>query len=910
MGFHETLNIDYIETQYDSWKSDPESVPKEWGIFFSGFEFAGGRGVSPTPATFSSQALLQSRVEALKYRYRDLGHLMAGLDPLSQASEKHPYLSLGAVGLTEEDLSKVFFTRRFSETKQAKLSEIIAILEETYCGSIGVEYMHLQDPEERRWLQERMEPLRNRPNLAKAEKVLILNKLVQAGLFEEFLNRKYVGQTRFSLEGAEALVPMLDFLLKGACQQGASEVILGMSHRGRLNVTANNLYKLYDDIFLEFVNDYDASSIYGAGDAKYHEGYFTEIDFGFEGPLKVFLVNNPSHLESVDPVAEGIAKARQEALEDPDGEKVLPVLIHGDAAFAGQGVVTETLNLSQLEGYGTGGTIHIIVNNQIGYTTLPENARSTRYSSDVAKMLMVPIFHVTGEDPEAAVSVMRLAVDYRRAFGKDVVVDLVCYRRYGHNEGDEPYFTQPKMYEKIRQRDPVFRLYGQKLLKEGAIDRKELAAIDEGITTCLGEAYENAESRKRMVPAVRFFDQWSKYSGTFSHEMPETAVAGEQLVALAEKLNTLPAEMDAHPKIARLLKKRGSSVAVGRGIDWATAEALTFASILQEGTPIRLSGQDSGRGTFSQRHAVLVDRKTGRQHVPLNGLSQEQAPFSVHNSMLSEYAVLGFEYGYSLVSPDHLVLWEAQFGDFANNAQAIIDLYIASGQTKWRKLSGLVLLLPHGSDGLGPEHSSARLERFLQLCAGDNMQVVNLTTPAQYFHCLRRQVKAPWRKPLVVMSPKSMLRHPLAVSHISDFTDGRFQAVIDDQINGHKPRRVLFCSGKLYHSLYTRREKIRAYEVIIIRLEQLYPFPEEALSEVIAKYREADQWCWVQEEHENMGAWTFVRPRIEAILGKRLTYIGRGSSPSPATGFANVYKQEQAALSDRAVGMMPEETKS
>ena len=902
MDLTETLNANFIDAQYKVWKADPNAVSRDWRFFFEGFEMAGA-GKPKTVAAFDEdQILQQSRVEALIHRYRDVGHLLACLDPLVACPTDHPLLSLTEFNFTTEDLDTKFYTGHFLETKQAPLRDIIKILKETYCRSIGVEFMHLQDPFERRWLQDRMEPVQNRPDMDRQTSLRILKKLYQAVLFEQFLNKKYMGQTRFSLEGAEAIIPMLDALVNSAAEQGCREIILGMAHRGRLNVQANILDKPYEVIFSEFESCYDPDSLLGAGDVKYHNGYLAEIKTDNGHTLRAYLVNNPSHLESVDPVVQGLVRARQDMFEGNVQNRVMPLLIHGDAAFAGQGVVAETLNMSQLAGYKTGGTIHLVINNQIGYTTLPEDARSTRYATDMAKMLMVPIFHVHGENLEAVIHVMRMAVEYRMTFNKDVVIDVICYRRYGHNEGDEPYFTQPQMYERIRERPPLNSLYAQKLMEEGIIKKEDLAGIEEDINRRLIESFKVVRESICVFPESIFFENWEGFHGQYFHDPLETGVSREKLVSLTRKMNTVPTDFSLNSKLERLLKKRLANVEKGSGIDWANAEALTFASLLAEGVPIRLSGQDSGRGTFSQRHSVLVDIKTGNKYTPLNTLGKTQAFFAVHDSMLSEAGILGFEYGYSMAQPRTLVIWEAQFGDFANNAQAVIDLYIASGESKWQRLSGLVLLLPHGWEGMGPEHSSARLERFLQLCADDNIQVCNLTTPAQYFHLLRRQAKSDFRKPLIIMAPKSLLRHPRAVAKLAALTTGCFQEVIADPDKLKIPERILFCSGKIYYELIQRRRELKKLDTAIIRLEQLYPFPERQLKNVIKKYRGARQYFWVQEEPENMGAWFFMRPCLERLIGKQIEYIGRKASSSPATGFPHIFRREQAIIIEEAVG--------
>jgi 2-oxoglutarate dehydrogenase E1 component len=886
MDFAAAWNAEFIEAQYKRWKADPTSVSRDWRFFFEGFDLAASTMPEVAEGFDEEHLLRQSRVESLIYRYRDLGHLLACLDPLAACPTEHPLLVLEAFNLTSQDLDREFFTRRFATSGHAPLKEIVQALKETYCRSIGVEFMHLQDPSERRWLLNRMEPIRNRPGLEPDAKQRILKSLVRAALFEQFLNKKYIGVTRFSLEGGEALIAALDFLI----------------HRGRLNVQANILQRPYEDILSEFESCYNPEEIVGTGDVKYHNGYLADLKTANNQRLRIFLMNNPSHLEAVDPVVEGFSRARQELIADKSSAPVLPLLIHGDAAFAGQGIVAETLNMSQLEGYKTGGTFHIIINNQIGYTTLPENARSTRYSTDIAKMLMVPIFHVHGENPEAVLHVMQLAADYRRKYGKDVVIDLVCYRRYGHNEGDEPYFTQPGMYDRIRQRPSVHQLYADQLISEGIARQDDIDKMAAEINSQLDQAYAAVHGSECPFPESRFYEAWEGISTAYTHDPVPTGVDKDVLISLAKKLNSVPDHFNLNPKLQRLLKKRLESVEQGEGIDWANAEALAFASLLKEGISIRLSGQDSGRGTFSQRHSTWVDIQNETHHFPLNSIDANQARFYVYDSLLSEAGVLGFEYGYSLARPDCLVMWEAQFGDFVNNAQSVIDLFIASGETKWQRLSGLTLLLPHGYEGMGPEHSSARFERFLQLCAGENIQVSNPTTPAQYFHLLRRQVKAPFRKPLIIMTPKSLLRHPLAVSKIDDLSAGHFQTVLHDPGGSKQATTVLICSGKIFYELFQSRNELNKTGIALVRLEQFYPFPQSQIKQVIQKYRQAKKWFWVQEEPQNMGGWQFVQPRLNAASGKSFSYIGRKASPSPASGFPGLAKLEQQAIIAQALG--------
>ena len=895
MDLPEALNMNYMDEQYRQWKKDPDSVSRDWAFFFKGFDLAdAGRA----PAAGLAADSKQIRVENLKRGYRELGHLLSCLDPLAECPMDHPLLALSAFGLDENDLATRFSTRRFAgdDGQTAPLNDIIIGLRETYCQSIGVEYMHLQDPDERNWLEERMEPSRNRIPLSDTEKEEILDRLTRSAMFEAFLHKKYVGVTRFSLEGGEALISLLDRVLDCAGNYGRKEAVLAMAHRGRLNVQALVLQKPYQEIFSEFESCHDPNSLVGAGDVKYHNGYLADIHTVSGNPMRVFLVNNPSHLESVNPVAQGVARARAEIT----GEDVLPILIHGDAAFAGQGVVAETLNMSRLDGYGNGGTVHVIINNQIGYTTLPKDARSTRYSTDVAKMLMSPVLHVHGEDPQAVVQAANLACEYRMAFAKDVVIDLVCYRRYGHNEGDEPYFTQPAMYDRIKNRPPVHRLFAKELGEE--TEQREAAVLE-----ALESAHKEVTDGTCPLPVEHFYENWENYSGEFAFDKVDTTSPQDQLGDLAQTLNNAPEGFNLHPKLKRLMDKRLQSVKAGSGIDWANAEALAFGTILNSGAPIRLSGQDVGRGTFSQRHCVVFDRKTGDPHVPLAHLKTDQGRFSVFNSLLSEAGVLGFEYGYSMVRPEGLTIWEAQFGDFANNAQGVIDLYITSGQAKWKRLSGLVMLLPHGWEGLGPEHSSARLERFLQLCAEDNIQVAEPTTPAQYFHLLLQQALAPYRKPLVVMTPKSLLRHPMAVSDLTRLSTGSFQPVLDNEgeLEG-KIKRALICGGKIYYALVQRREALKITNLPIIRMERYYPFPRQAVENLARKYPDVNEWVYVQEAPENMGAWRYAAPRLEAALKIRPQNICRPASASPATGYPAIYRRQQADIVDRAVGPEPE----
>jgi 2-oxoglutarate dehydrogenase E1 component len=727
-----------------------------------------------------------------------------------------------------------------------------------------------------------------------------------AELFEKFLHTRYVGQKRFSLEGAETLLPILDAMAEKAPELGMQEFVLGMSHRGRLNVLANIIGKPYQEIFAEFEDNFLPDSVDGDGDVKYHLGFSGDRITTSGHKVHLSMTPNPSHLEAVDPVVLGRTRAKQQLHGDRDRARGVPILVHGDAAFAGQGLVAETLNLCNLTGYTTGGTVHVIVNNQIGFTTSPRDARSTTYCTDVAKMIQAPIFHVNGEDPEAAVYVAELALEFRQQFHRDVVIDMYCYRRHGHNEGDDPTFAHPLMYDKIKVRPSVSAVYTEQLIKDGVIKPEEGRALDQEFQAKLNTAQTEVKGTpqsRRTMPG--YSARWEGMHPGYRHGKASTAVSADSLRQLIDKLTRVPDGFHVHPKAAKLMEARRNEVTEGRAIDWSTAESLAFASLVVEGTPVRLSGQDSRRGTFSQRHSVLFDTQTNEIFIPLNALAPDQAPFVAYDSLLSEAAVLGFEFGYTLDDPGTLVLWEAQFGDFANGAQVIIDQFLVCSESKWQRSSGLVLLLPHGYEGQGPEHSSARLERFLQACADDNIQVANLTTPAQYYHALRRQMKRDFRKPLVLMTPKSLLRHKEAVSPIDEFAAGYFREVLDDaKADADKVRRVVLCSGKVYYDLAERRNELKSNEVAVVRLEQFYPFPEEQMRGVLGRYRRARDWLWVQEESQNMGGWAFVEPRFKA-MGVAVEYVGRDASASPATGSHRVHDREQKELVEAALVSKP-----
>jgi 2-oxoglutarate dehydrogenase E1 component len=896
-------NSALVESLYEQWKADAGSVGQEWRYFFEGFEMA----TCPRTCAAADQAHAQSQVASLIYAYRSQGHLIAQTDPLGGNPTSHPALALEAFGFTEADLDRVFDTGHLGGPERATLKEIIGILQDTYCRSIGVEYIHIQDTAVRRWLQAKMEPVRNRPPFDKAKQMMTLERLVDAELFETFLQSRYPGQKRFSLEGAESLIPALHALVEMAPELGVEEVVIGMAHRGRLNVLANILDKSYGQIFSEFEdNVLPDSSFAGDGDVKYHRGYSSVHRSHRTGKsIRVSLNSNPSHLEAVDPVVLGRVRAKQRREGDTkERREVIPVLIHGDAAFAGQGLVAETLNLSQLEGYRVGGTIHLVVNNQIGFTTSPKEGRSTIYCTDVAKMIEAPIFHVNGDDPEAVVAVTELALEFRQTFGRDVVVDMVCYRRHGHNEGDEPAFTQPVLYKKIKGRPSVLKLYTAQLAKAGVLTPQEEKAFADEFQSRLQAAFQQARSGALEPDLYAFGGIWRGLSAPYSHDPAPTAVAHPALCDVARAMTTVPEGFALNPKVARRLPEVRKAVEEHGQVDWATAELLAFGTLLNEGLPVRLSGQDSARGTFSSRHSVWSDMNTQENYVPLNHIREGQAKFCVYNSMLSEAAVLGFDYGYSLAEPYMLVIWEAQFGDFANGAQVIIDQFVVSSLAKWQRASGLVMLLPHGYEGQGPEHSNAYLERYLAACAEDNIQVVNLTTPANYFHVLRRQLKRAFRRPLIVMAPKSLLRHPRAVSPVDELSTGRFREVLDDPAPPAEVRRLVLCSGKLFYDLLERREKDGAEGVALVRVEQFYPWPTGPMAEIAQKYRGVPEVVWAQEESRNRGGWSFMEPRLRRLFpGYEIQYRGRRASASPAVGSHRAHQREQDQVVRAALGL-------
>jgi 2-oxoglutarate dehydrogenase E1 component len=939
------INAGFVEELYAQYLENPESVDASWRSYFDArLAAAPGRAKltrSLPPAApltngdlhdalgpgyesildqqiesdVLAEAAIQARVYKLLNAYRVRGHLFANVDPLDIPPPAPPELDLRNFDLSLEDLDKPFPTIDLAGAAPVEtLREIIGRLEETYCRSIGVEFTHIDNPEQRSWLQQRMESTKNRLSLNDREQLRILTKLSDAEILEQFIQRSYgAGTKRFSLEGAESLIPLLDLLIERASDEGVQEIVMGMAHRGRLNVLANILNKSLREIFAAF-EDADADRYLGSGDVKYHLGYSTDRETDGGKTVHLTLSFNPSHLEFVNPVVEGrvLAKQEREGRLEESRRKVMPLLIHGDAAFIGQGVVAETLNLSGLDGYCTGGTIHVIVNNQIGFTTNPEEGRSTRYASDITRMLKVPVFHVNGEDPEAVAQVAHLAIEYRQRFGQDVVIDMYCYRRYGHNEGDEPRYTQPRMYAAIDQKLTVRQMYVKRLVEMGNVTEPKADEIVVRRREALAAALEEVKQKGFAPVTYAMGGVWTPYRGGPDAATPEmpTNVPAERLRALSERIIEMPHGFSPHPKALPILKARHDAIMAGEPFDWGTGEMLAYATLVADKTPVRISGQDVKRGTFSHRHAVLVDVATGAEFAPISQVATPPGSFRIYNSPLSEQGVLGFDFGYSLDYPDALVIWEAQFGDFLNGAQVIVDQFITSSEDKWHRLSGLVLYLPHGYEGQGPEHSSARLERFLQNSAEDNIQVCNLTTPAQLFHALRRQVLRPWRKPLIIMTPKSLLRVAATskgphrpVSTLKDLAEGRFQRIIPDQsgVDPEDVKRILLCSGKVYYDLALAREARQIKDVAILRMEQLYPWNEE-LQSTFAPYKDGTKLIWVQEEPRNYGPWYYISANLSAALHHRfpVSCAARAPSASPATGSRASHLLEQKMLIDEA----------
>ena len=943
-SFLSGANATFINDLHKEWKANPNSVPKEWDLWFKnngddvilddGPSWAkknsqvigaidtvasvravarGIAGKGDLSATDLRAATTDSiRAIMLIRAFRINGHLLAKLDPLNlQEGDVHPELNPKTYGFKDDDWDRPIFIDNVLGMESATLRQIMEIVKETYCGSIGIEFMHVQDPAQKAWIQERIESIRNTTEFTKRGKKAIYERLVGAETFEQFLHKKYAGTKRFGLDGSESVVPAIEQILKRGSQLGMKEVVIAMAHRGRLNLLYNILNKPFRAIISEFLgNQANPEEAGGSGDVKYHMGASADREFDGNN-VHLSLQPNPSHLEVVAPVVIGRVRAKQNQHNDTnDRLSVLGIVLHGDAAFAGQGVVAETFDFSGLRGYRTGGTIHIVVNNQIGFTTSPNYSRSSPYCTDVAKMVMAPIMHINGDDPEAVIHASRIATEFRQKFACDVVLDIISYRRYGHNEGDEPAFTQPIMYKKIGSHDSISTIYGKKLVKEGILTDQEAKDEVDNHNKFLEKEFQ-AGANYKPNKADWLEGQWANLRAAHGDDRRgETSVSTNDLKLIGNAITTIPENIQVNKKLARIVEARKKAIDTGEGIDWSTAEHLAFGSLLIEGHPVRLSGQDSCRGTFSQRHAVFVDQVKEERYTPLNNIKENQENFEVIDSPLSEASVLGFEYGYSLTEPTALVMWEAQFGDFANGAQVIVDQFISSGEAKWLRMSGLVMLLPHGYEGQGPEHSSARLERYLQLCGEDNMQVLNCSTPANYFHALRRQLKRDFRKPLIIMTPKSLLRNKMCVSKLSDMAEQTaFRRVIKDpdiNLKDKNIKKVVICSGKVFYNLYEEREKRKLENVKILRLEQIYTFPHRTLKEELSKTPDAEV-VWCQEEPKNMGSWFFVDRKIEDVLmsykGKflRPTYAGREEAASPATGSLSRHNKEQADLVNQAL---------
>ena len=944
-SFLSGINSEFINQFYSDYLSDPKSLPQGWKKFFDGLSedeklvLNDLRGPSWSrekkinkistssikkeeikPEDFETGSVKQASQDSVRAimlirAYRIRGHLIANLDPLSlQSKEEHPELRPETYGFTKKDYHRKIFLDGVLGLQYGDLNQILEILKKTYCSTIGYEFMHMGDPDEKAWIRNRIEGPEKDVSFTDNGKKAILNKIIQAEGFEKYLHVKFVGTKRFGLDGGESLIPALEQIIKRGGNLGAKEIKIGMPHRGRLNVLANVMGKPFKAIFSEFFGKSVHASKDFEGDVKYHLGASSNREF--DGNLvHISLTDNPSHLEAVNPVVLGQVRAKQFFHKDKERKKVIPVLMHGDAAFAGQGIVAECFAMSGLPGHNIGGTIHIIVNNQIGFTTAPRFARSSPYPSDVAKIAQAPIFHVNGDDPEAVVHCAKIATEYRQKFNRDVVIDMVCYRRYGHNEGDEPSFTQPIMYRKIKSHPTTLSIYGKKLSYQGLSSESKLQSEKLDFKNYLEKEFETSKNYKSEL---KWFDGvWSRFKpGLGKDKRGASGFDKNQLIKIGKKISTIPSNINVHKTLNRIFKLRFEIFNRTNQVDWSTAESLAFATLLTEGFSVRLSGQDSGRGTFSQRHAVLRDQDSHERYIPLNNIKKNQKNFEIIDSLLSELAVLGFEFGYSLSEPETLVLWEAQFGDFANGAQIIIDQFITSGESKWGRASGLVMLLPHGYEGQGPEHSSARLERFLQLCAGENIQVVNCTTPSNYFHVLRRQMHREFRKPLIVMTPKSLLRHKRCMSDISEFSiKSTFHRVLEDDAYFEKNKllrlnkdnqikKVVMCSGKIYYDLIEAREKLKNNNVVFIRLEQLYPFPAKTLANVLKRYKKAN-FIWCQEEPKNMGAWNTVRNYIERTLEMtnlrviNVKYVGRKAASSTATGNANKHLAQQKEILEK-----------
>ncbi len=890
-----------IEGQYLAWRAQPEAVDPSWASFFKGFDFAvtHGNGVVAEGAAPDRDHLVKElHVVHLIHAYRTRGHLLSKTNPIRPRKDRDPGVALNYHQLSDGDLNTRFGAGILIGLENATLKEIIAKLESTYARAIGIEYMHIRDTHIREWCRDYFESTAHNYIIPLEKKKRILSKLNEAVVFENFLHKKYVGQKRFSLEGGENTIPALDALINKAASMGVEMAAIGMAHRGRLNVLANTLGKTYEYIFNEFEGNTQADTTFGDGDVKYHLGFSSSVKTAEGKDVRLELVPNPSHLEAVNPVIEGYVRGEAELMYDGDLSRVLPILIHGDAALAGQGIVYEVAQMSQLRGYQTGGTVHFVINNQIGFTTDFDDARSSDYCTAVAKVVDSPVIHVNGDDAEAVVYAMEFAASYRQKFNKDVYVDMLCYRRHGHNESDEPKFTQPAMYALIEKHPNPREVYNKVLIERGEIDADLAKTYEKNFQGLLQDRL-NMVKQKQLPELKTFIDQeWAQMRKSTPDDFlnsPATAISEEQLKNISNALTSYPSSIIPIKKVQKLIEERRQMLADGK-VNWALGELLAYGSILLDGNPVRLSGQDVERGTFSHRHALIRDEETSARFNPLSQIAQGKARFNVYNSLLSEYAVLGFEYGYSLASPHGLTIWEAQFGDFANGAQTVIDQFLSSGESKWQKMSGLVMLLPHGYEGQGPEHSNARPERFLQLSAEYNMVVANVTTPANFFHLIRRQLTWPFRKPLIVMSPKALLRHPLCVSTVKELEGGSFQELIVDDCVDKKVKRVLFCSGKIYYDLLNRKLAEQREDIAIVRLEQLYPMPEQKIEAVYARFPKAEYY-WVQEEPKNMGYWTYI---LRYEPNQKMKLLSRKASASPATGYAKVHEREQQEILDKA----------
>ncbi len=892
--------IGSVDELYQQYIKDNQSVEEGWRKFFEGFEFARknfedkeGSNTGEVPENVRKEFNVINLING----YRSRGHLFTKTNPVRERRHYAPTLDIENFGLLPVDLETIFHAGELIGIGAAKLKDIIAHLTQTYCQSIGAEYMYIRNPAVIKWLQDKMEGCKNTPKFSLEERKVILNKLNQAVVFENFLHTKFVGQKRFSLEGAETVIPALDAVCEKGAELGVVDYVIGMSHRGRLNVLANILNKTYKDIFTEFEGRLSEDSVFD-GDVKYHMGYSSDQVSNKGIKTHMSLMPNPSHLEAVDPVVEGAARAKIDNRHGGNNNKVCPILVHGDAALAGQGIVYEVIQMSQLEGYKTGGTIHLVVNNQIGFTTNYIDGRSSTYCTDVAKVVLAPVFHVNGDDVEALVYVSQLAMEFRQTFHQDVFIDVLCYRKYGHNEGDEPRFTQPLLYKAIAQHPNPRDIYTKQLLEEGAIDAALAKEMEQNFKQLLQDKLEEAKQTEKAQVTSFLGGEWKGIRMAVEKDFeksPDTAVDKKIFLDIAKKTTQLPPDKKFFNKIENIFKERQGMIEKDN-YDWAMGELMAYATLMNEGTDVRFSGQDVERGTFSHRHAVVKLEDSEAEYIPLNNFGAK-GKLQIYNSLLSEYAVLGFEFGYALATPADLVIWEAQFGDFFNGAQIMVDQFITCSEYKWRRMTGMVMLLPHGYEGQGPEHSSGRIERFLQQCAENNIQIINCTTPANQFHALRRQMKRDFRKPLICFSPKKLLRYPSCVSSVADFTSGGFREVIDDpKADSNLVRRIAFCSGKIYYDLSEGKEKMGGTDVAVVRIEQLYPFPAKQIQAIISKYKNAKDYCWVQEEPENMGAWTFM---MRVFGNIHLRYIGRNESATPATGFAKVHAEQQQNIVSR-----------